>query len=64
MPTRYHLFNDAANLDNYILNMTFLHDFTDILAENYTLKVILPEGASNIKVLNFFNINIILLMGM
>lgn len=32
------------------MNYTFDHDFNDILAENYTLRVILPEGATNVKV--------------
>jgi oligosaccharyltransferase complex subunit alpha (ribophorin I) len=31
------------------LNYTFLHNYEEILTENYTLKVILPEGATNIK---------------
>lgn len=29
-----------------------MHDFNSFLAENYTLKVILPEGATNIKVIS------------
>jgi oligosaccharyltransferase complex subunit alpha (ribophorin I) len=49
MPTRYHLFQN--NNDNrFVFNYTFDHDLADILAENYTLKVILPEGATDIKV--------------
>lgn len=48
MPTRYHLFQDLN--DRYILNYTFDFDNSDILAENYTLNIILPEGSSNIKV--------------
>ena len=50
MPTRYHLHYDADHPQNYVLNFTFMHNFEDILTENYTLKVILPEGATNIKV--------------
>ena len=50
MPTKYHLFYDMMNPENYVFNFTFMHDIEDILAENYTLKVILPEGATNIKV--------------
>lgn len=53
MPTKYHLFYDGDNTQNYVFNYTFLFDFDDIVAENYTLKVILPEGATNIKVINF-----------
>ena len=48
MPTRFHLFQDEKQ--RYIFNYTFDHDFKDILAENFTLKVILPEGSTNIKV--------------
>jgi oligosaccharyltransferase complex subunit alpha (ribophorin I) len=33
----------------YIFNYSFVPDFDEFLAENYTLKVILPEGATNIK---------------
>jgi oligosaccharyltransferase complex subunit alpha (ribophorin I) len=50
MPTKYHLFFDSMNPEHYVLNFTFLHEFDDILAENYTLKVVLPEGAENVKV--------------
>lgn len=49
IPTRYHLFQDSKN-GRYFMNYTFDHDFNDILAENYTLRVILPEGATNVKV--------------
>lgn len=51
MPTKYHLFNDEKEPNRYYFNYTFLHDYNDILAENYTLKIILPEGATNIKVI-------------
>ena len=34
----------------FIFNYTFDHDISEILAENYTLKVALPEGAKSIKV--------------
>jgi len=50
MPTRYHLFYDQKKPDNFVFNFTFLHDYKDIVTENYTVKVILPEGATNIKV--------------
>ena len=49
MPTRYHLFQDNKS-GRYFFNYTFDHDLSDILAENYTLKIILPEGATNVKV--------------
>jgi oligosaccharyltransferase complex subunit alpha (ribophorin I) len=49
MPTRYHLHQDTTN-NRYIFNYTFDFDMSNILAENYTLKINLPEGATNIKV--------------
>ena len=48
MPTRHHLMKDQNN--RFILNYTFDHDFNEIIAENYTLTVILPEGSTKIKV--------------
>jgi hypothetical protein len=50
MPTKHHLFFDEKEPNRYYLNYTFLHDYDNILVENYTLKIILPEGATNIKV--------------
>lgn len=50
MPTRFHLFQDNSENGRFIFNYTFDHDFSEIVAENYTLKVILPEGATDIKV--------------
>ncbi len=50
IPTKYHLFYDLLKPENFVFNFTFLHDFDDIIAENYTLKVVLPEGATDIKV--------------
>lgn len=52
MPTMHHLFYDEKEPNRYYFNYTFLHDYNDILAENYTLKIILPEGATNIKVIH------------
>ncbi len=37
------------NPERFVLNFTFLHNYNDIMSENYTLKVILPEGATDIK---------------
>ena len=48
MPTRFHLLQNQQG--RFIFNYTFDHDIADILAENFTLKVVLPEGATNIKV--------------
>lgn len=50
MPTRYHLFQEAESPSRYIFNFTFIHDYSNFLAENFTLKVILPEGSTNFKV--------------
>lgn len=49
MPTRFHLFQNEKT-DRFVFNYTFDHDLSEIVAENFTLKVILPEGAKNIKV--------------
>lgn len=46
MPTKYHL-NQNENL--YRLEFPFLHQYDVLLAENYTMEVILPYGASDIK---------------
>ena len=46
MPTRYHLFQDG---ERYMFNFTFMHDFKDVVTENYTVKVVFPEGSSDIK---------------
>ena len=58
MPTKYHLYYDMMDSDRFIFNYTFMHDYEDIVTENYTLKVILPEGATDIKVNLFFLIEI------
>ena len=31
-----------------MFNFTFMHDFSNIVAENYTVKVVLPEGSSEV----------------
>ena len=49
IPTRYHLFKNKED-GRYVFNYTFDHDFDTIVAENFTLKIVLPEGAANIKV--------------
>lgn len=48
IPTRYHLFKNENG--RFVFNYTFDHDISDILAENYTLTINLPEGAIKIKV--------------
>ena len=36
--------------ENYSLNITFGTPFEDIVAKNYTMKIALPEGSTDIKV--------------
>lgn len=48
LPSKFHISTDGGN--TYTLNVTFGLPYEDILARNYTVKVVLPEGAGNIKV--------------
>lgn len=48
LPTKFHVLTDGR--DNYNLNLTFGLPYSDLLARNYTMRVVLPDGASNIKV--------------
>ena len=48
LPTKFHV--KTNNRGNYMVNLTFGMPYTNMLARNYTVKVILPEGADNIKV--------------
>ena len=50
LQTRHNLFYDMKRPNHFVLDVPVLHHYTDILAETYTLKIILPEGATNIKV--------------
>lgn len=43
--------------NQYLFNFTFLHDYDVLIAENYTVKVSLPYGATNIKVDLPFEVN-------
>jgi hypothetical protein len=49
LPTKFHTMTDEK--DNYHLNLTFGLPYSDLMARNYTMKIILPDGASNIKVI-------------
>jgi len=49
MPTKYHLKNSNDDHDVYSFNFTFLHNYDVFLAENYTVEVVLPFGATDIK---------------
>ena len=48
LPTKFHV--TTNNKGNYMLNLTFGMPYKNMLARNYTVKVILPESADNIKV--------------
>ena len=48
LPTKFHV--TTNNKGNYMLNLTFGMPYNNMLARNYTVKVILPESADNIKV--------------
>mmetsp|Transcript_13825 Transcript_13825/g.23582 ORF Transcript_13825/g.23582 Transcript_13825/m.23582 type:complete len:155 (-) Transcript_13825:46-510(-) len=50
MPTEFHLFQDNANPNEHTLEVDFMHAFDKSLNEDYTVRVVLPEGATNIKV--------------
>merc|ERR1711935_138023 len=50
MPTHHHLFQDKAQPDRHTLEIDFMHAYDKSLTEDYTVKVILPEGAHDIKV--------------
>ena len=53
MHTRHHLQQDKKDNKHFVFNYTFDHHYDEIIAEEYTLKVILPEGSTNIKVTHF-----------
>ena len=48
LPTKFHV--KTNNKGNYMMNLTFGMPYQNMLARNYTVKVILPESADNIKV--------------
>lgn len=48
LPSKFSIFSDLEN--KYVLNLTYGMPFDTSLAKNYTLRVVLPEGASDIKV--------------
>jgi oligosaccharyltransferase complex subunit alpha (ribophorin I) len=47
LPSKYHIYNQG---DNYMVNLTYGLPHNDILAKNYTMKIVLPDFANNIKV--------------
>lgn len=51
MPTQFHLFQDLKNTNEHTLEVDFMHGYDKSLTEEYSVKVILPEGAKNIRVI-------------
>eukprot|EP01017_Pseudomicrothorax_dubius_P041288 TRINITY_DN6585_c0_g2_i2.p1 TRINITY_DN6585_c0_g2~~TRINITY_DN6585_c0_g2_i2.p1 ORF type:complete len:461 (-),score=143.39 TRINITY_DN6585_c0_g2_i2:160-1542(-) len=49
LPTEDFLRQDVADSEQFVLNVNFGFHFDRIMAEDYTLKVILPEGAKDIQ---------------
>jgi oligosaccharyltransferase complex subunit alpha (ribophorin I) len=50
LPTNYYLFTKSDDTSSFVLKQNFGSPFGNILAEKYTVKVILPEGAEVPKV--------------
>ena len=48
LPTKFHV--TTNNKGNYMVNLTFGMPYKNMLAKNYTVKIILPESADNINV--------------
>lgn len=49
LPSKFHVSTSTGG-NRYMVNLTFGMPYTDMLAKNYTVKITLPEGADNIKV--------------
>ena len=50
MPSQYHLYKDMKDQTLHTLEVDYMHAYDQSLTEVYTVKIILPEGATNIKV--------------
>ena len=50
MPTKYHLTRSLEDENLYTLEFDFLHNYDVLLAENYTVEITLPYGASDFQV--------------
>jgi hypothetical protein len=50
VPSKYYLNQGVADSDLFKLVMPIMHAYENILAENYTISVTLPLGATDIKV--------------
>ena len=50
MPTKYHLSVDEQVTNGYILEVSFFHNYDVLLAEDYSVNIVLPFGAYDIEV--------------
>ena len=50
MPSQYHLYQSTKDSDLHTLEVDYMHAYDESLTEDYTVKVILPEGATDINV--------------
>jgi len=50
MPSQYHLFQDKSDPTLHTLEVNYMHSLEDSLTEDYIVRLILPEGASDISV--------------
>lgn len=50
MPTKYHLTRSTEDADLYTFEFDFLYNYDVLLAENYTVEIILPYGATDFKI--------------
>lgn len=51
MPTQYHLYRSTINDQYYTLEVDLMHGYDASLTEDFHVRVILPEGASDIKII-------------
>lgn len=49
MPSHYHLFRDKEDKSMFTLEVDFMHAYDKSVTEDYVVKVILPEGATDIQ---------------
>jgi oligosaccharyltransferase complex subunit alpha (ribophorin I) len=50
MPTEHHLYQNKDRPEEHTLEIDFMHAYDKSLTEDYQVKLILPEGAQNIRV--------------
>lgn len=56
-PTKYHLTRDLKDETLLTLTIDFLHNYDVMLTEDFTMEIILPFGATDIKVSSLFFID-------